>query len=141
MLHNIQLEGRHGWYDHEREVPQPFEVDIELVLDLAPAGNDDDLEKTVDYAEVYEVVRRNVETASFRLLEMMAETISREILGAFPVDEVAVRVRKPAVQLGGPLDYAGVEIRRRRQALLDAGAPLTAETMGTREPRKGIMRL
>jgi glutathione S-transferase len=35
----------------------------------------------------------------------------------------------------------GVEIRRRRQALLDAGAPLTAETMGLREPRKGVMRL
>ncbi|MEP7129820.1 MAG: glutathione S-transferase family protein [Sphingomicrobium sp.] len=35
----------------------------------------------------------------------------------------------------------GVEIRRRRQALLDAGAPLTVETMGLREPRKGIMRL
>ncbi|MEO8454655.1 MAG: glutathione S-transferase family protein [Sphingomicrobium sp.] len=35
----------------------------------------------------------------------------------------------------------GVEIRRRRQALLDAGAPLTADTMGLREPRKGIMRL
>jgi glutathione S-transferase len=35
----------------------------------------------------------------------------------------------------------GVEIRRRRQALLDAGAPLTNETMGTRGPRRGIMRL
>ena len=35
----------------------------------------------------------------------------------------------------------GVEIKRRRQALLDAGAPLTAETMGLREPRKGVMRL
>jgi glutathione S-transferase len=35
----------------------------------------------------------------------------------------------------------GVEIRRRRQALLDAGAPLTAETMGLKEPRKGVMRL
>ena len=33
------------------------------------------------------------------------------------------------------------EIKRRRQALLDAGAPLTAETLGTREPRKGVMRL
>jgi len=33
------------------------------------------------------------------------------------------------------------EIRHRRQALLDAGAPLTAETLGTREPRKGMMRL
>ena len=34
-----------------------------------------------------------------------------------------------------------VEIKSRRQALLDAGARLTAETMGVREPRKGMMRL
>lgn len=34
-----------------------------------------------------------------------------------------------------------VEIKGRRQALLDAGAPLTAETLGLREPRKGFMRL
>jgi glutathione S-transferase len=34
-----------------------------------------------------------------------------------------------------------VEIRSRRQALLDAGARLTAESMGMREPRKGMMRL
>jgi glutathione S-transferase len=35
----------------------------------------------------------------------------------------------------------GVEIKRRRQALLDAGAPLTAETLAMKEPRKGVMRL
>ena len=34
-----------------------------------------------------------------------------------------------------------VEIKGRRQALLDAGAPLTADTMGLREPRRGLMRL
>ena len=33
------------------------------------------------------------------------------------------------------------DIRGRRQALLDAGAPLTDETLGTREPRRGYMRL
>lgn len=33
------------------------------------------------------------------------------------------------------------EIKGRRQALLDAGAPLTAETIGVREPRRGMMRL
>jgi glutathione S-transferase len=33
------------------------------------------------------------------------------------------------------------EIKGRRQALLDAGARLTAETMGQREPRRGMMRL
>lgn len=35
----------------------------------------------------------------------------------------------------------GAEIKGRRQALLDAGAPLTAETMAQREPRGGVMRL
>lgn len=116
MLRNIRLEGRHGWFDHERETPQPFEVDVELVLDLAPAATADDLARTIDYARVYEVVRRNVEGSSFRLLEALAGAISRDILDGFPVDEVGIRVRKPAVQLGGPLDYAGVEIRRRRDA-------------------------
>jgi dihydroneopterin aldolase len=116
VLQNIQLEGRHGYDDDERATPQPFEVDVELLLDLRPAGVDDDLAQTVDYARVYEIVARIVGTASFRLLEAIAEAISDEILAAFPVDEVVVRVRKPAVQLGGPLDHAAVEIRRRRSA-------------------------
>ena len=33
------------------------------------------------------------------------------------------------------------EIKRRREALLEAGAPLSATTIGTREPRRGVMRL
>ena len=114
MLHNIRLEGRHGYYDHELETPQPFEVDVELVLNLQPAGIDDDLARSVDYAAVYGIVRQIVESTSYRLLEALAEAISHEILTDFPVTEVGVRVRKPAVQLGGPLDYAGVEVWRRR---------------------------
>jgi glutathione S-transferase len=35
----------------------------------------------------------------------------------------------------------GVEIKGRRQALLDAGAPLTADTLGERQPRRGMMTL
>ncbi len=35
----------------------------------------------------------------------------------------------------------GADIKGRRQALLDAGAPLTKDTLGTRKPRKGLMRL
>jgi glutathione S-transferase len=33
------------------------------------------------------------------------------------------------------------EIKGRRQSLLDAGAPLTAQSLGVREPRKGYMQL
>lgn len=89
-------------------------MDVELLLNLQPAGLDDDLAQSVDYAQVDAVIRQIVESTSFRLLEALAEAISHEILSDFPVIEVGVRVRKPAVRLGGPLDYAGVEIWRRR---------------------------
>jgi dihydroneopterin aldolase len=114
VLRNIRLDGRHGVHDWEQVTPQPFEVDVELVVNLQPAGIDDDLDRTIDYGRVYDVVRPIVESTSFRLLEALAEAISHELLATFPVDEVGVRVRKPAVKLGGPLDYAGVEIRRTR---------------------------
>ena len=114
VLRNMRFTGRHGYYDHELETPQPFEVDIELVMNLQPAGVDDDLRQTIDYGRVYAIARQIVESTSFRLLEGIAEAISHEILTAFEVTEVGVRVRKPKVQLGGPLDYAAVEIWRRR---------------------------
>ncbi len=110
----MRFQGKHGYYEHELTTPQPFEVDVELVLNLQPAGIDDDLEKSVDYARVYEATRQIVESTSFRLLEALAEAISHEILADFPVEEVAVRIRKPQVDLGGPLDHAAVEIWRRR---------------------------
>jgi 7,8-dihydroneopterin aldolase/epimerase/oxygenase len=110
----MQFQGRHGYYDHELATPQAFEVDVELLLDLQPAGLEDDLTKTVDYAAVYAAVRQIVESTSFRLLEALSEAISHELLAGFPIDEVGVRIRKPEVKLGGPLDHAAVEIWRRR---------------------------
>jgi 7,8-dihydroneopterin aldolase/epimerase/oxygenase len=115
VLHNMVFEGRHGYYEHEQATAQPFEVDVEMRLDLQQSGVDDDLEKTVDYGKVFDVTREVVESTRLRLLEAIAETIGREVLAGFPpVEEVCVRVRKPRVQLGGRLDYAGVEITRRR---------------------------
>jgi 7,8-dihydroneopterin aldolase/epimerase/oxygenase len=116
VLCNMQFEGRHGYYEHEQLQPQPFEVDVELILNLHPAGIDDDLERTVDYARVHAIVRQIVESTTYRLLEALAEAIAHEILGGFAVEEVGVRVRKPKVELPGRLDYAGVEIWRQRPA-------------------------
>jgi dihydroneopterin aldolase len=112
----MRFQGRHGYYDHELLTAQPFEIDVELLLNLQPAGVDDDLDKSVDYGKVYDAVRQIVESTSFRLLEALAEAISHELLADFEVNEVGVRVRKPAVKLGGPLDHAAVEIWRRRSA-------------------------
>jgi dihydroneopterin aldolase len=113
VLSNMVFRGRHGLHPHEQLTEQPFQVDVELVLNLQPAGVEDDLGRTVDYAAVYATCRQIVVSTSYRLLEALAEAIAHEILADFPVTEVGVRLRKPGVDLGGPLDFAGVEIWRR----------------------------
>ena len=115
VLAGMAFEARHGVLDREKAEAQRFEVDVELALDVQPAGLDDDLTRTVDYRAVYAVVRQIVESTTFNLSEALAEAIAHEVLAEQAlVAEVVVRVRKPDVRLGGPLDYAGVEIRRVR---------------------------
>lgn len=115
VLHDMVFQGRHGALEHEQLEPQPFHVDVELFLDLQPAGLEDELAKTVDYGVVFETCRSIVESTSFRLIEAIAEAIAHELLADFPVTEVTVRVRKPKLPIEGTLAWAGVEIRRRRR--------------------------
>lgn len=116
VLTNMQFEGTHGVLEEEQLAPQPFEVDVELHLDLAPAGQTDDLARTADYRQAFEICRDTIEGPTCRLIETLAERIAASLLAAYKpvaVSEVVVRIRKPAVMLPGDLDSAAVEITRR----------------------------
>ena len=115
VLSGMRFEGRHGATAEEREWPQLIELDVELWLDLSLAGRSDELAATVDYGPVIELCRDIVERRSFRLLEAIAEAAAAAILGATAAEAVVVRVRKPAVPIDADLEFAGVEIRRRRE--------------------------
>ncbi|HYO43935.1 MAG TPA: dihydroneopterin aldolase [Candidatus Limnocylindrales bacterium] len=116
ILDAMVFQGTHGVYLDEQQNPQPFEVDVELVMNLQPAGLTDDLAQTIDYSRVFDTCRQIVESTRFNLIEALAEAIAQEILAGFPADEVTIRIRKPKVKMGGTLRAAGVEIRRRRSA-------------------------
>jgi dihydroneopterin aldolase len=115
LLAQMEFFGRHGVSDAERAEPQQIDVDVELEVDLAPAGKSDDLADTVNYSRVFDACREIVEERSFKLLEAIAEAIAVRVLADFGrVAAVTVRVRKPGVPIDGRLDYAGVAIERRR---------------------------
>ncbi len=114
VLTGMHFRGTHGVHEYEQQNPQRFDVDVELALNLQPAGLSDDLTQTADYSRVFDTCRQIVESTRFNLIEALAEAIAHELLAEHAVDEVTVRIRKPDVQLGGPLEAAGVEIRRRR---------------------------
>jgi dihydroneopterin aldolase len=113
-LRGMRFEGRHGWSDEERSLPQVLEVDLIVEADLAAAGRSDDVADTIDYGPLVAACRAVVEDRSFRLLEAIAAAIADGVLGATRASAVIVRVRKLAVPIDADLDWAEVEIRRER---------------------------
>ncbi len=116
LLHGMRFSGRHGTSEEERRFPQPFEVDVELWLDLSRSGRSDQLSDTVDYSRVFETCRAIIEGRSFNLLEAIAETLAAEILSSTDVGEVGVTLRKLEVPVPGEIAHSGVDIRRSRAA-------------------------
>jgi len=112
VLKNMVFYGYHGVFPVEKELGQRFEVDVEMDLDLSAAGQADDLDLSINYVDVYGLVKDVVEERKFDLIEALAETIAREILSAHAIEGVTVRIRKPDVAIGGVLDYVEVEIAR-----------------------------
>lgn len=116
-LAGLRFEGRLGATQDERMVPQLVEIDLEVEADLSAAAGSDRLEDTVDYAPLVELTRRTVETGSHVLIEGLAGAIMERALLASPrISVVTVRVRKLAVPLDVDMDYAQVQLTRRRDS-------------------------
>ncbi|WP_027717453.1 dihydroneopterin aldolase [Desulfovirgula thermocuniculi] len=115
ILKGMEFFGYHGVLPQERQLGQRFRVDVELYLDLSPAGTADDPSRAVDYARAYRVVEEVVTGSPCRLIEALAEKIAGALLASFPVEEVAVRVEKPCAPVPGHFACMAAEIRRARK--------------------------
>ena len=116
-IRNMQFYAFHGVNTEEKILGQRFEVDVALSVDTRSAGLSDDLRRTINYAQVYKVVKRIVEEERFDLIEALAETLATQIGKQFGPDGVRICVRKPHVPLkGSVLDYVAVDIERWRDS-------------------------
>jgi dihydroneopterin aldolase len=112
FVQGIQFYGYHGVAEEERRQGQRFLVDVELSMDLRPAGGSDELSASIDYAEVLRLVKEIGEREQYRLLEALAERVATALLERFPAAGVRVRASKPATPLPGVFEAVGVEISR-----------------------------
>ena len=108
----MQFEGKHGYYDHELLNPQPFEVDVELTVDVSSAGQSDALDDTVDYSAVAEAVSRVVTSERYYLLERLATRIGEVCRVDERVTGVVVTVRKLHPPVRAMVDYVAVRIEQ-----------------------------
>ena len=116
VLEGMRFYGFHGVNPEERALGQEYLVDLAVEIDLGRAGRSDRLEDTISYTHIYRAVRDVMEGEPRNLLEAAAQSIADRILSEFPVESVAVRVKKPHPPIrGSVIENATVEITRRRE--------------------------
>lgn len=104
--------GVHGVLPEEQERAQPFEVDVDLSVDLAAAGKSDDLGDTVDYGVVAESVVAVITDERHALLERLAERIATVALADGRVTSATVTVRKLQPPISAEIAHVAVRITR-----------------------------
>ena len=95
----IRAYGYVGYLPEERVLGQWFEVDLTLWVDLAPAGKSDSIADTLDYREAIAIVKEQITTAKFDLVEKLVEAIADKILALEKVEQVRVELSKPAAPI------------------------------------------
>jgi dihydroneopterin aldolase len=113
-LRGIRAFGTHGLLPEEQSRPQPFSVDLDLTVDLRPAGQSDDLLDTIDYGAVVEAVVAEVGGPSASLLERLAQRIAARVLTVTADRATSVTVTLHKLRPPVPVDMtsAGVRITR-----------------------------
>lgn len=102
-LAGMRFNVRVGILPHEREIPQPLDVDLTVRRAGGASG-------VLDYRLLYAVVRDVVEAEPLDYLETVAADIARGVMSLDDVAGVRVAVRKPHVALGGPLAHAEIVV-------------------------------
>ena len=104
-----------GVLPEERDRAQPLEIDLDLFVDLSPAGRSDHLADTVDYGAVCATVEQVVVTFAPLLLEALAQQIADAVLAIDTrITSATVAVRKLRPPVPQDLSTSGVRVNRSR---------------------------
>ncbi|NJM94911.1 MAG: dihydroneopterin aldolase [Cytophagales bacterium] len=118
-LEQIEFFAYHGFYKEEQKIGNKYAVDIQVEINPQEERQmDDKLKDTVNYEELYKIVKAEMKTPA-KLLETIAFRIIKAVMEDFAsVNVVEVRVSKFNPPIGGVCARASVCVRRTREQVL-----------------------
>ncbi len=115
IMKDLSFYAYHGVLKEENTLGQKYFVDLEIICDLEKPSKTDEVTDTINYADIYQIVKKVVLENEFKLIERLAEEIAKKILSYDKkILEVGVTIRKPEAPIDGIFDYVGVEIWRKQ---------------------------
>ncbi len=115
LINQMAFYGYHGLFPEENKLGQRFYVDIQLMLDLKNSSKSDDMNDSINYGDVFELIKGIMEGKPKNLIEAVAEDISDALFQAFDLlSACTVKVIKPDPPIPGHYQSVAVEITRER---------------------------
>ena len=109
----IKAFGYHGVLPHEATEGQEFIVDLLITLDLRAVSLSDDLQETINYADLAQIAHDNIVGERVQLIERLAGRIAQEISSAYSqITSVSVTVHKPHAPVTVDFEDISVTITR-----------------------------
>ena len=109
-LRDIRFHAFHGVTPIEKEVGSDFTVSVRVAVDVSSAVEHDNVDVTLNYASLYEVIKREMMIPS-NLIEHVAARIGKAIFETFPQVEVLdISLMKINPPMGADCEGAGVEL-------------------------------
>lgn len=110
-LCGMQFHSFHGCLEKERREGNDFVVDFRCRYDIGKAAESDDLQDTLDYSEIYDIVAAQMAVPS-NLLENVASRIADAISAAHPeLEHFEVKVSKKNPPVEGVAEMSAVTVR------------------------------
>lgn len=110
LLENVKFYAFHGVFPQERKVGNDYQVSLRIGYDISRAMVSDDVNDTLNYAEVYQLLSQEMSVPS-ALLERVAGRIGDRLFRKFPaiqsIDLTIIKVNPP---MGADSEGAGVEV-------------------------------
>lgn len=114
LIESYDVDASIGVFDWEKEIQQRLVFDLKLFGDFSLACQTDDINHAVNYAAVCTEIDVIVGLKHYELLEALAEKIAQHLLKLFPIDHLALTIRKPGAVLRAA--NVGVKIKRGKLA-------------------------
>ena len=95
-IRGLEISACHGVLKEEKSTPQKFVFDLGLEVDFLRAAKDDDINSTVNYADVCALVERITKENKFNLIEKLCYECAFAVLENFEkVQKIEITCSKP----------------------------------------------
>lgn len=117
-IKNLEVFAYHGVLKEENVLGQKFIISLTMYADIKKAGNSDELQYSINYAEVSQFITEYMKSHTHQLLEAVAERLSKELLIHFTTEyvelkKVKLEIKKPWAPVLLPLETVSVQIKRK----------------------------